>query len=449
MNIQKIKINESNSYKFPISSNKGIESKILLEKNNENIPENNKSIKNILFKNLNENKNINLMKSKFQKLIEFLFFNEKRKQKRNLGIDIARIIAIFFIINHHIIYHGLPLKITKDMLFANKLLLFLNTIFSSGVNIFGMISGFVGFRSYKYSNLIYLLFQTSSYNFFIRLYFQKTKANMQLDYYHLLYPVFMSGYWYFQEYFSLYFFLPLINAGIKSFDKREMGSFNLSLFLLFSCFNQVKHYSIRLQNDIFHFINGFTYMWLIILYIFGSYFGRFNYISHNFNKYIIFLICMSIIVSISLLRNQIIIYKVEHNFLVERMIVEYTAPSSVIIAMCFIILLSKININSKYIKNLISFFAPLTYGIYLTHSHCLYLNFFIKNKYSWLLKYSSHKLVLLELLESLKIFFFCSFVDYLRLILFKIFKIRQIAIYISNFTNRLFAEIIIIFEKLY
>ena len=438
MNSQTIK-QEINSYKFPISSNKKIESKILLDKSNEIFHENNKSNKNILFTNISENKNINinLIKSKIQKLNEFLFFNVSQRKKRIIGIDIARIISAFFIINHHLIYHGLPSFITKNLSFRNKLLLFLNTIFCSGVTIFGMISGFVGFNSYNYANLIYLLFQTSFYNIFIRMYYKKSKANIELDLYHLVFPVFMSGYWYFKEYFSLYFFLPLINSGIKSLEMREIGRLNLSLFLLFSCFNQIKHYSLRFRKDIFYLSNGFSYMWLIILYIFGSYFGRFNYVSHNYNKYITFFICLSVILSASFLRNQIIIYKIEHNNHVNKMIIEYTSPSSVIISICSIILFSKLNVVSIVIKKLISFFAPLTYGIYLIHSHGLVLRYFFKNKYSPLLKHSTHKLILLELFESLKIFFFSSFADYLRLVLFEIFRIRQIAIYISNFISYL------------
>lgn len=187
---------------------------------------------------------------------------------------------MLFIINHHIIYHGGPLFNSKILSGKNNFLLFLNVIFCSGVDTFGMISGYVGFYSHKYSNLIYLLLQTAFYNYGIALCFKKTKPNIVQDLNHFLYPLFISDYWYFNEYFILYFFLPLLNAGIKNISKREMGTFNLTIFFLFSCFNQIRHYSTRLRKDFFYFNNGFTYMWLIILYLFGSYFGRFN------NKYI-------------------------------------------------------------------------------------------------------------------------------------------------------------------
>ena len=158
---------------------------------------------------------------------------KEKKKQRNFGIDFARILSMLFIINHHIIYHGGPLFKSNILSGKNNFLLFLNVIFCSGVNTFGMISGYVGFNTHKYSNLIYLLFQTAFYNYGIALYFKKTKPNIVKDLNHFLYPLFISDYWYFNEYFILYFFLPLLNAGIKNLSKREMGTFNLTIFFSF------------------------------------------------------------------------------------------------------------------------------------------------------------------------------------------------------------------------
>ena len=183
----------------------------------------------------------------------------KNKKERNLGIDSLRIIAIFFIINHHIIYHGASINKINNFSFKNNLLLFMNTIFCSGVNIFGMISGFVGFRSHNYSNLIYFLFKTFIYNNGIYLYYKITKPLSVKDLNLYLYPLFISDYWYFTAYFSMYFFLQIINSGIKEIGKRELGLFNFIIFSIFSCFNQISHYSKLLRKDLFGLTNGFSY----------------------------------------------------------------------------------------------------------------------------------------------------------------------------------------------
>ena len=176
----------------------------------------------------------------------------------------------------------------------------------------------------------------------------------------------------------------MLNAGIKNLSKKEMGKLNLIIFFLFSCFNQIKHYSTRLKNDFFYFANGFTYMWLIILYLFGSYFGRFN--NNNHYKFFNYIICLLIIYLLTLLRYKIIIYKRKHNIKVNDMLVEYTSPSSVLISICLIISNGKLDIQNKYLQKIIQFFSTLTFGVYLIHNHNIVRGFIIRNNYSYLLK---------------------------------------------------------------
>ena len=370
-------------------------------------------------------------------------------RKRHYGIDIARILAIYFIINHHILFHGGPMTNTKLLSYDNNLLIYFNTIFCSGVDMFGMISGFVGFHSHKYSKLIYLLFQTFLYNYGIAYYFKLTKPSYVKDLNKYLFPILIVNYWYFNAYFIVYFFFPFINAGIKSLGKRQIGFLNLTLFLLFSCVNQIRHYSEILNFDIFSFNNGFTYKWLLILYFLGSYFGRFYSESHKYNIFIVFILCSIVICLSAYYRNLIIIYKIKRKENFHSMMYEYTAPSSVIISTCLILFFSKVDINSAILQKIISFFSSLTFGIYLIHSHKIVWTRIITGNYKFLLKYHSKELILGILLESLKMFLFCSIIDFIRLVIFQILRIRQICILIETIISKLLNFIIFLFEYLY
>ena len=411
---------------------------------------------------INQNKNnegqiiknkLGLIDHNIRDLTKNNFSNQYKetKNKRNFGIDFGRILAMLFIINHHIIYHGGPLFNTKVLSFDNDLLIFLNTLCCSGVNIFGMISGFVGFHSHKYTNLFYLLFETFFYNFGIAFFFKKTKVGIVNDLINFLFPLFISDYWYFNAYFTMYFFLPLLNKGIKSMEKREMGIFNLSLFLLFSCFDQIRHYSERLRKDFFLFVNGFTYMWLIILYFYGSYFGKFGNDFGYHNKFIFFLINCLILFFVTFLRSIIIIYKMFHHSRGINMTVEYTSPSSVMISICFLNILSHLEIKKQFFQKIVSCLSPLTYGVYLLHNHILVRNYVIKNNYLWLIKKNrnSFVLILIEILESLKIFFFCSFIDYIRFLIFKLLKLKQICSMIYQIQKKIGYKILSLFEFYY
>jgi len=122
--------------------------------------------------------------------------------------------------------------------------------------------------------------------------------------------------------------------------------------------------------------------------------------------------------------------------------VDYTAPSSVIIAIIFINIFSDFNIENKYIVKIISFFAPLSFGVYLLHNHVLVRDNIIKNYFLYILKYKSFKLIFGEIYCSIKVFLICSIIDYGRYILFKLLKIRELCILIEKFINFIGSKII-------
>ena len=361
------------------------------------------------------------------------------KRSRHYGIDLGRIIAIFFIINHHIIFHGGPLFKTPKMSTEYKTMLFLNIISISGVDIFGMISGFVGFQSHKYSNLLNILLITMFYNFGIALFLKNYWLKLRISNIKLfLYPIFLTDYWYVNAYFSMYFFLPIINKGINSIDKMEMKYFIVVLFLIYSCLGQIRHYiEIFKSRDIFRLSLGFSYSWLIIMYLYGSYFGRFGKVVET--KYFLFYIGYLFFIIIIGSSKAYLIYKYNTGM------IDYSAPSSVLIAVSFIKIFSNLKITNKYIIKLISFFSPLTFGIYLLHNHGLVRIHIVRNNYfSWILKYKSFKLIIMEIYCSVLIFIICSILDYIRNLLFKLFKIRQLCILIVKIIN--YIGSIIIFD---
>ena len=219
--------------------------------------------------------------------------------------------------------------------------------------------------------------------------------------------------------------------------------------MLFSCFNQIRHYSERLNFDIFSLHNGFTYKWLLILYFLGSYFGRFYSKSHKYNIFIVFVLCSFIIGLAAYYRNLIIINKIKKKEKFDKLRYEYTAPSSVIISTCFILFFSKVDINSAILQKIISLFSSVSFGIYLIHGHPLVMNRFIIGNYKFLLKYHSKDLIIEILLESLKIFLYCSIIDFIRFVIFKILRIRQICDLIEIIFTKILNFVIIIFEYLY
>lgn len=369
------------------------------------------------------------MNSKFKKNEEKLFISNKEikilKNNRNYGLDLARIISMIFIINHHIIFHGGLLSKTKKYSIEFNFFIFFNIMCCTGVNIFGMISGFVGYNKHKYSNLLFLLFTTFYYNFGVAFFFNNFWPKIVIkDIQEYLIPIFITNYWYFNSYFLMYFFLPAINKGIMGMNHIEMKYFLINLFIIFSCLGQLKNYiKIFNKKDYLLLKNGFSHSWLIILYLYGSYFGRFKNIK---NKKQYFYIKYFSLILLSLFTRTKIILNTYHKYNYSRgMNIDYTSPSAVLISISFIIIFATLNINNKFIIKFISFFSPLTFGIYLLHNHNLFRKFIITKKFLWLFNFHSNKLILIEIICSIILFLICAILDYIRHLIFKLFRIRQ------------------------
>ena len=93
--------------------------------------------------------------------------NAKKVKVRNAGIDLTRILSMYAIIVHHILIHGRAMKKYSKY----KELVLMNITSFWHVSTYALISGFIGYRSNKYSNLLYLwlwaIFYTSSITFYL------------------------------------------------------------------------------------------------------------------------------------------------------------------------------------------------------------------------------------------------------------------------------------------
>ena len=84
-------------------------------------------------------------------------------------------------------------------------------------NGFALISGIVGYKSHRYSKLIYLWLTVVFYSVGIHLYIKyfHKKFIIVNDISVEFFPIIFKRYWYFTAYFGMYLFLPVINKGIS------------------------------------------------------------------------------------------------------------------------------------------------------------------------------------------------------------------------------------------
>ena len=133
--------------------------------------------------------------------------------ERNYGIDLLKIIAMINIINLHINLRLSFLKLNaKDPKYKQVYRL---EVFSYWpVDAFGLISGIVGFKKYKFSNLIFLYFQYYFYSIISGFYlYYKSLINLEIIF-HRFFPIGIKYHWYVNAYFYMYLLFPFINKSI-------------------------------------------------------------------------------------------------------------------------------------------------------------------------------------------------------------------------------------------
>ena len=207
-------------------------------------------------------------------------YKEQKKIKRNVGIDLLRIISMINIINLHINLFSGQLRLHSKSI-KYKEIWRLETFSYWSVDCFGLISGIVGYKRYKFSNLIYLWMLVSFYSISISLYLyfiykQITKRILFLHFF----PILIKRHWYVNAYFSMYLLLPFINYGIESLNIKTYRNLILFFFGFYSIYDV---FAKLLIGKAYNFlIGGYSSMWLTILYIIGAYLGK--YIIKNKNE---------------------------------------------------------------------------------------------------------------------------------------------------------------------
>ena len=198
----------------------------------------------------------------------------KIKKERNYGIDLLRIFSMINIINLHINLFSRQLYLGYSSL-KYKSIWRLEVFSYSAVNCFGLISGIVGYRKYKFSNLIYLWLTVFFYSISISSYLFFVKSQIKFKSLFLsLFPILIKRHWYVNAYFCMYLLLPFINFGINSVNS-SFHKNSVIFFILFYSIYYVISKIVDLNNN-FNFLNGgYSSMWLIILYIIGAYFGKY------------------------------------------------------------------------------------------------------------------------------------------------------------------------------
>lgn len=364
--------------------------------------------------------------------MHYLLIQKQNGKLRNPNIDFIRIIGMFAIIIHHILWHGkVLLKFNKY-----KKLQLLNIKCMWHVSSFGVISGLVSLKAFKFSNLFYLWLESISYSIVFLIIYNEIKnpffGNLLIQF---LFPVGNKIYWYFTAYFGMYPFLPFIHSGISILTKNEIKKsvyFMIGIFIIWASY----------YKDCFSQINGKSPFSLLIFYIFGEYIGKYHFkrMTKASHRVLVYLITSFIFMTVSIKTYQInFIYSFSQKNIKLQKLFRVGINSFPILLQIFSITIFVAQIKfSKYSSSVISFMAPLIFDIYLIHENPFVRKKYIINSFNSLPENINLSfLYILILKKALLLFIICIIIAYVRNKIFILLKIKKICVFYESIGNKI------------
>lgn len=344
------------------------------------------------------------------------------KDDRNYGIDLLRIIAMFFVVILHSLGHGGLLENTIINSSQYKFAWLLEIIAYCAVDIFALISGYVSYtgkeKKINYSNYINLWLEVVFYCLIICIVFNIINSELvtKTDFLNSIFPVTKKLYWYFTAYTGLFLIMPIINDGIRKCNDNSLKKMFIIFFVVFTCFEII--------SPKFILNGGYSFIWITIIYILGSIMKKTKIFSKIKKDKII--VSMFILIVITYLYK---IYGFEISkfgiVITKDIFVSYTSPTILGMAILYVLYFSKIKFNNIFIK-FIEFVAPSAFAIYLINDNDLVRKNIITNLFSRLFDNSIIEIFIIIVTVSL-LFVICSIlIDKIRIFLFKKIRVKEI-----------------------
>ncbi len=346
--------------------------------------------------------------------------------ERNYGIDALRLIAMFLVVILHVLGQGGVLASTGGKEYY--LCYFLETFSFCAVDCYAIISGYVGYKDNEkplnYAKYGKMWIQVFFYSLVITLIFGMIQPGAvgKKEIIHSLFPVSFNQYWYFTEYTALFLMMPWINKLIRGLSERQTSVLAVIIICVFSV------YTTFFQRDKtgFRLSGGYSFIWLALLYIIGCWLKKCRIPEKIKKKKALILLVFFVLIPF--------IYSVVSGFLpfvLDIYLIDYVSIFTLGTAIFLVILFSQIK-APKPLCNIIKFFSPAAFGVYLIHEHPYIKNHIITDKFLFIADASIWKIPLLVLGSALAIFILCLLIDRVRLFAFEKLKLNYIAVMICD-----------------
>ncbi len=282
-------------------------------------------------------------------------------KSRNYGIDLLRIVSMFYVLVLHTLKQGGILKTVTAGTAAYYTVWFMEVFAYCAVDIFAVISGYVSYsdkpKKTRISSWIQMWLQVIFCGLLVTAVFciiqpETTDAK---DLIRSFFPLNNASYWYFTAYTGLFVMMPLLNAGIRAIPEETLKKTVIGMFLLFSIYDSAA--------PRFILNSGYSFIWLMILYCIGAAIRKCS-IGNKWktrNIVIVLFLLAGFTWAWKLYGIRIGFMKAEVN---KGTFLSYTSPTVLLCAVLHVILFSRMKLSTK-MTSFVKWAAPSAFSIYL------------------------------------------------------------------------------------
>lgn len=351
---------------------------------------------------------------------------DNKEARHNYGIDMLRIISMFMITIHHVLLHGGILQEADHFKLQYKVAWFLEIAVLCAVNVYGLISGYVGYgKKHNLSRIMRIYLQMIFYTLLTTFVFALFKPELltRENIWTAVCPFGREAYWYCTAYLCLCLFMPFLDRLMASLTRPEGSRLLLGAFFLFSILQTIYNKQFAVTN------NGYSFLWLAVLYLGGAYIRKYDVGKReDTGKFLAGYALSVIFVWIVKMGTEHLQYTASHEYNESLRFVTYTSPFIIICAVCLLLAFKEIKVAAVSVK-LAAVFAPVALDVYLFHDEPLFRENIITGAFKVYLSFNPVRMFG-AVIGTAGIIWICgSLVGRLRICFFKLLKVDNLSIW--------------------
>lgn len=359
-----------------------------------------------------------------------------QKDDRNYGIDLLRIMSMFSIVLLHVLGEGgvgMKVEPFSKNYYGYLILRFLNEF---AVDAFGMVSGYVMCRSKpRLSRLLALWLQVMFYSVGLSALFilfdRSAVAGVRAELYSMLLPITGGRYWYMSSYFCLFFFIPVLNAGLEKLSWKEIRSVLIGLFVLICIAGSLN----TSRKDPFSMNYGFSTAWLCVLYLIG---GAYRKHGEHFRIRVwqsLLGIAVCVLVTVYF-KHWMDMNRWRLPYTLDWMLMSNVSITYTLTGFFMLTLYARIR-PCGWMKRIIRLLSPAALGVYLIHVHPLVWSRFITGRFAFLADLHWMGMLLGAVATAIGIFAVCMLIELCRIRLFRLLRLEKLCAAVGGMLERI------------